>query len=164
MNLHICLSLCVSSALLLSACERSIPEPAAPAPPSQESPQPPAPSKHEPAPAPPPTAAGADKDKDTAVKYRGAGTEPFWGFAVSQRELRVNYPEPEPSVASAYTVEERPDGRVYKGSALSATVTFKSCSDGMSDRVYPHTLEVHVGERVLKGCGWPEGHDLGPAP
>ena len=85
-------------------------------------------------------------------------------MSVTQRELRVSWPEPEPSVATAYTVEERADGRTYKSPVLSATVTHKSCSDGMSDRVYPHIVKLTIGERVLQGCGWPAGYDLGAAP
>jgi uncharacterized membrane protein len=83
---------------------------------------------------------------------------------VTQRELRVTWPEPEPSVATSYTVEERADGRTYKGAALTAIVTFKPCSDGMSDRSYPHTVKVEIAGRVLKGCGSPLGYDLGPPP
>jgi uncharacterized membrane protein len=81
---------------------------------------------------------------------------------VTPRELRVTWPEPEPSIATSYTLEERADGRTYKGAALTATVTHKACSDGMSDRSYPHTVKVEIGGRVLNGCGWPEGYDFGP--
>lgn len=121
------------------------------------------------APQPPaaPASAPADKAKPVSaeeISYRATGTEPFWGLSVTQRELRVTWPEPEPSVASAYTVEERADGRTYKGTALTATITLKACSDGMSDRSYPHSVKVEVAGRVLQGCGWPAGYDLGPAP
>ena len=98
------------------------------------------------------------------VSYRATGTEPFWGLSVTQRELRVAFPEPEPSVATTYTVEERADGRTFKGAAVTAIVTNKACSDRMSDRSYPHTVKVEIGERVLQGCGWPAGYDLGPRP
>jgi uncharacterized membrane protein len=98
------------------------------------------------------------------VSYRATGTEPFWGLAVTQHELRVTWPEPTPSVATTYAVEERADGRTYKGAVLTATVTFKTCSDGMSDRTYPHTVKVEIADRVLQGCGWPAGYDLGPPP
>ena len=122
-------------------------------------------------PASPPAASPANEPRaaestTTAeeITYRATGTEPFWGLSVTQRELRVTWPEPEPSVATSYTLEERPDGRTYKGAAWSATVTFKPCSDGMSDRSYPHTVKVEIAGRVLKGCGWPAGYDLGPPP
>jgi heat shock protein HslJ len=120
---------------------------------------PPQPARSEPvvqAPAAPSTA--------DDVSYRATGTEPFWGLSVTQRELRVTWPELEPTVATAYTVDERADGRTYKSAAFDAMVTFKSCSDGMSDRVYPHTVTLEIGKRVLHGCGWPAGYDLGPAP
>jgi uncharacterized membrane protein len=83
---------------------------------------------------------------------------------VTQRELRVTWPEPEPGVSAAYSVEERADGRTYKGTALNVNVTFKKCSDGMSDRAYPHTVRIEIGTRILNGCGWPAGYDLGAAP
>jgi heat shock protein HslJ len=98
------------------------------------------------------------------INYRATGTEPFWGMSVTQRELRLTWPEPEPSVATAYTLEEHADGRTYKGAAFTAVVTYKTCSDGMSDRAYPHTVTVQLADRVLKGCGWPAGYDLGPPP
>lgn len=105
-----------------------------------------------------------NKAGEEEVSYRATGTEPFWGLSVTARELRVTWPEPEPSITTAYTIEERPDGRLYKGAAFTATVTHKTCSDGMSDRVYPHTVKVEIGARLLHGCGWPAGYDLGPPP
>lgn len=125
-------------------------------------------TKRQPPPAPAPIveakAAATPSNGAEEVSYRATGTEPFWGLSVTHRELRVTYPEPEPSVATAYTLEERADGRTYKGAAFTATVSFKACSDGMSDRSYPHSVKVQIGERVLQGCGWPAGYDLGPAP
>jgi uncharacterized membrane protein len=98
------------------------------------------------------------------VSYRASGTEPFWAMTVSERELRVTWPEPEPSITTSYTIEQRSDGRTYKGKSLTATVTIKTCSDGMSDRIYPHTVKLELGERTLNGCGYPEGYNLGPPP
>jgi uncharacterized membrane protein len=68
------------------------------------------------------------------------------------------------AVAPAYTVEEKSDGREYKSAELRLTIQYKECSDGMSDRKYPHSAVVQYAKGSFKGCGWPAGYDLGPPP
>ena len=38
------------------------------------------------------------------------------------------------------------------GQPISVTLIATECSDGMSDRTYPLTALVEVGERTLTGC------------
>ena len=37
-------------------------------------------------------------------------------------------------------------------------VTPLACSDGMSDRTYPFTVTLGIGEDKRNGCAWSEQH------
>jgi uncharacterized membrane protein len=43
-------------------------------------------------------------------------------------------------------------GTTDKGRALTVTLIDTDCSDGMSDRLYPLTARVEIGEDTLQGC------------
>ena len=50
------------------------------------------------------------------------------------------------------------------GAALELTVTALACSDGMSDRSYPFTATLKLGDELRSGCGWSERQPFtGPA-
>jgi uncharacterized membrane protein len=50
------------------------------------------------------------------------------------------------------------------GASFEMTVTPLECSDGMSDRTYPFTVTLEIGEDLRKGCGWTEREPFeGPA-
>lgn len=98
---------------------------------------------------------------DLNQTIRALGTEPFWGIeitpdaliysGVDQPEIRADNPGP---VVQGTTA-------VYAATAQGApvmTVTLISteCSDGMSDRTYPLTAMVELGERTLNGCAAPQ--------
>ena len=38
------------------------------------------------------------------------------------------------------------------------TVTRLACSDGMSDRTYPFTVTLEIGDDKRNGCAWSERH------
>jgi uncharacterized membrane protein len=88
---------------------------------------------------------------------RFTGTEPFWGGQVTGRTLRYETPEN----PSGETIEvERFAGRGgvsfsgrLAGQAFDMTVTPLSCSDGMSDRTYPFTVTLKIGDETRNGCG-----------
>ena len=42
------------------------------------------------------------------------------------------------------------------GAPFEMMVTALECSDGMSDRTYPFTVTLEVGEETRNGCGWTE--------
>ena len=42
------------------------------------------------------------------------------------------------------------------GAELEMMVTPLACSDGMSDRAYPFTATLKLGEETRKGCAWTE--------
>lgn len=86
------------------------------------------------------------------------GTEPFWGGEVSDSKL-------------FYRTAENPDGETIavkrfagnNGLAFSGTlednpldilITATECSDGMSDRRYPFSVTLALGEDRRIGCAW----------
>lgn len=89
-------------------------------------------------------------------EIRAAGTEPFWALHVSPQEglvfteaggqgdLTEPYAPPAPSV----------DGGVFTTPKISLTISVGSCSDGMSDIVYPLNATAVVDGRTLKGCAY----------
>ncbi|HEX8471536.1 MAG TPA: hypothetical protein VF633_10515 [Brevundimonas sp.] len=85
------------------------------------------------------------------------GTEPFWSVAITpdamiftgvdRDEQRASNPQPVVQGTTAiYT------GATNDGAAMVVTLIATECSDGMSDRVYPLTAKVELGEASLSGC------------
>ncbi len=87
-----------------------------------------------------------------------SGTEPFWAISIEKD-------------VAAYTTPENLEGSVFEvsrfagnnglgfsgkldGADITITVTPGECSDGMSDRTYPFTATVKLGEDSLAGCGY----------
>jgi len=106
-------------------------------------------------PAVPPKAA-ADYRSD----LRLTGTEPFWGVQITAKQIKLERPD-HPAVTVANTGPEI-NGEVASWNTRELKITLKpaTCSDGMSDNVYPYEATVRVGTEVLKGCaaradGWP---------
>jgi uncharacterized membrane protein len=89
----------------------------------------------------------------------GVGTEPFWNIEiVDQTVLYSSADAPAPRRARLTRRDTtgvlEMSGRL-DGERLRLTVRRRSCSDGMSDRSYPFTLEVTLGGRDLHGCAHP---------
>lgn len=124
------------SALILSACSQA-----------EEPAPPPAP------PEPAPVLAGVDLTKPV----RALGTEPFWSVELTGTEMVYTTPEPpeqrapQPRAVVQGTTA-RFEGRTATGTPLSVTLVATECSDGMSDRTYPLTAMVKIGETSLNGC------------
>lgn len=93
---------------------------------------------------------------------RFTGTEPFWGGEVNGTTLIYSTPENQEGT----TIEvERFAGRggiafggSYEGAMFEMMVTPLACSDGMSDRTYPFTVTLQIGEETRSGCAWSEEH------
>lgn len=97
---------------------------------------------------------------DLGKPVRALGTEPFWGVEITPDAL-------------IYTRVDQPTQRApNRGATVQGTVaTFASstdlnralnvvliateCSDGMSDRTYPLTAKVEIGDDTLTGCAAP---------
>ena len=103
---------------------------------------------------------------DEVIRF--TGTEPFWGGEVKGETL-------------TYTTIDNPKGDAIavkrfagrnglgvsgqlQGAAFDMTITPGACSDGMSDRSYPFTVTLLVGQETRNGCAWSDKHPFsGPA-
>ena len=111
-----------------------------------------------------PSAAATTPEPDPAAMsflprvVRASGTEPFWSADISKDSL--TYTTPDTMQAGGVTVPvSRADGAesvkftaTVDGQVLDILVTPGSCSDGMSDAVYPWTVERTLGEETVQGC------------
>ncbi len=94
---------------------------------------------------------------DLARPVRALGTEPFWSVELTGTEMAYTAPDspeqrapqPNPLVQGTTATYE---AETAAGTALSVTLIATECSDGMSDRTYPLTAMVKVGELELTGC------------
>lgn len=99
------------------------------------------------------TLAGVDLDQPLRV----LGTEPFWAVEITPAGLTysgVDRPEqkaanPGPALQGTVAVwTTETEAKV----PLVVTLMATDCSDGMSDRTYPLTARVEVGDESLTGC------------
>ena len=89
------------------------------------------------------------------ASYRAIGTEPFWDLEIGPNltftdrgnNVSVVQPTPQPINGTA--------GEIYRTQRLEVNIVHSRCSDGMSDRSYPDTVQVHVDGRLYRGCGAP---------
>ncbi|WP_372708418.1 COG3650 family protein [Brevundimonas sp.] len=97
--------------------------------------------------------AGVDLTKPVRV----GGNEPFWSIELTGMEMvysGVDRPEqraPQPAANVQGTVAAFA-GTTTAGNPLKVTLTATECSDGMSDREYPLSALVEIGEETLTGC------------
>ena len=94
---------------------------------------------------------------DLNQPMRALGTEPFWSVAITRDamvytgidrdEKRAANPQPVVQGTTAVYTAATSDG-----SAMVVTLIATECSDGMSDRIYPLTAKVELGEISLSGC------------
>lgn len=102
---------------------------------------------------PPPVMAGVD----LANPVRAQGTEPFWSVELTGTEMVYTTPEPpEQRAPQPHPVVQGTtatyDTETADGTALKVILIATECSDGMSDRTYPLTALVKVGDQDLTGC------------
>lgn len=104
-----------------------------------------------------------------AVKgtLRAAGTEPFWGLDIDPKTLKLSVPGEDGDVITEYQVEYSTslgENRVITSGPLTVTLSSAVCSDGMSDFIYPYTVEAVLTGKdavTLKGCAYrPWGQDV----
>jgi uncharacterized membrane protein len=106
------------------------------------------------------TAPYSEIAEDEVLRF--LGNEPFWGGEVSGKTLTYKTPEDQDGTVIAV---ERFAGRggiafsgLLDGADFEMTVTPLECSDGMSDRTYPFTVTLEIGEDQRNGCAWSEQH------
>ena len=88
--------------------------------------------------------------------FTALGTEPFWSARVDSATLTYSTPEaPEPKPVPVI----RTDGEdratftaTADGKTLVLEIALGTCSDGMSDAVYPMTAIRRLGEDMQRGC------------
>jgi len=96
--------------------------------------------------------------------YRAAGTEPFWDLTIGRdmvftdRGTNFSISEPTPQVTGGFA------GEIYRGRRLEVNITHTRCSDGMSDRSYPDTVQVYADGKLYRGCGGVATDPLAPVP
>lgn len=93
------------------------------------------------------------------ASFRAVGTEPFWAVHVGDDRLRYLTPEDQQGESVPFVREQTPKGEMavtaeVDGKALMLTGRIEECSDGMSDRVYPYTVTLRLGEDTEQGCAW----------
>lgn len=89
------------------------------------------------------------------------GTEPFWSVEVSPKWV-LKYVTPDMLNGVVVPSLEKRDGETiryvarFNGKPFTLTFTPATCSDGMSDVVYPYEVVFEHGGRTDKGCGRPQ--------
>ncbi|TIX49754.1 COG3650 family protein [Alteraurantiacibacter aquimixticola] len=126
-----------AAALLLTACSGSEPDAALPGNAQDDQPF-----------------AGIGPDE----KVEMTGTEPFWNAEAVNGTLTYSTPEDMAGTTIAVTRFAGRGGLSFSGELdgkpLDVAVTPGTCSDGMSDRTYPLTVTLQLGDEQRNGCGW----------
>ncbi len=90
------------------------------------------------------------------------GNEPFWGGQISDGE--ATYTTPEDPQGTRFAVQHFAGNAglgfsgQMAGRSFDLAVTRGQCSDGMSDRTYPFTATLRIGEESRNGCAWTDSH------
>lgn len=119
---------------------------------------------------------GVPGDADSSKVFSGiapnetvhfVGTEPFWGGTVQGTALTYTTPENQPG---AHIDVKRFAGRhglgfsgTLESQVFDMTITPGTCSDGMSDRSFPFTTTLKLGEEVREGCAWTDAQPFSEA-
>lgn len=86
------------------------------------------------------------------------GNEPFWGGTIQGDTMVWTTPENPDGVAIAVTRFAGNGGLGWSGSLdgepVDVLIASGPCSDGMSDRKYPYSTAVSIGERRVFGCAY----------
>ena len=100
-------------------------------------------------------------DTTNATEFIAQGTEPFWNVAVSKRGIVYTSPDTKkqtfPYVAPMKAAA-RPEDlvRVYrlkgKPEGMLLIKQVSACSNGMSEKNFPYSAVLVLGNTVLEGC------------
>ncbi|QWF18971.1 hypothetical protein [Lysobacter capsici] len=95
----------------------------------------------------------------SGLALRAIGTEPGWVAEVGagaqpKISLQLDYGQRKLEVPKATVIEESNGfaGDTRDGTAVSLTYKREQCSDGMSDRDYPASVILQVGDQQYLGC------------
>lgn len=85
--------------------------------------------------------------------YHALGTEPFWNLLIDPINLTFTTPDAQPILQRTPNSIIGVAGEIYQTQRINVNIVHTRCSDGMSDRSYPDTVQVTVDGREYKGCG-----------
>ena len=85
--------------------------------------------------------------------YRALGTEPFWNLLIDPINLTFTQPDAQPILQRTPNSIIGVAGEIYQTPRINVNIVHARCSDGMSDRIYPDTVQVTVDGQQFKGCG-----------
>jgi uncharacterized membrane protein len=85
--------------------------------------------------------------------YRATGTEPFWGLTIDGRQMVFTLAGTSPITEPTPRVIVGIAGEIYQTPRLSVNIVHTQCSDGMSDRTYPDTVQITADGHHYEGCG-----------
>lgn len=107
-----------------------------------------------------PESVAAETEKSSVVpippSFRAIGTEPFWSASVAGETLTWSSPDQAGDVIVP-VIRTDGDGKatvsgMLEGRPLELDVRFATCSDGMSDTVYPLSVTRRLGSDLHEGC------------
>lgn len=92
--------------------------------------------------------------------FRALGTEPFWAIHVTDDRLRYMTPEDQEGQSVPFVREQTVRDELTLSATLNdlplvVTLRAGTCSDGMSDRIYPYAVTLRFGDESRQGCGRP---------
>jgi uncharacterized membrane protein len=96
---------------------------------------------------------------EPAARYRFTGTEPFWGGTIDGATILYQTPDDQAGQPITATVTTEGATTRYSGTLDAQPFVLKltpgTCSDGMSDTVYPLHAVLAVRGEPRQGCASP---------
>ncbi len=104
------------------------------------------------------------QDKDSAIYFNATGTEPFWGLEISDKRIVLNLIEDSlitqtPRVTTDMERNIKTYRVATKEAALIIAIAQKECTNGMSGKVSPYSVEIEYKrtgdekQTTINGCG-----------
>ena len=100
-------------------------------------------------------------DTTNTEEFTSHGNEPFWNITVSKSKIVYSSPDAKKQIF-LYVAPMKATGRaadfvrVYrlrgKSEGMLIINKVSACSDGMSDKDYPYSATLILGNTVLSGC------------
>lgn len=114
------------------------------------------PTSPEAVPSPAAVQEAASGHQDIPATFHALGTEPFWSASVDGTKLVWSTPEQPNGLTVPVTRRDEGGVATYNGviadQPLTLEVRRETCSDGMSDRVYPLSVKRRLGADSQQGC------------
>lgn len=94
-------------------------------------------------------------------KLKAVGTEPFWSLQIDGGQIAYSTAEEPKNVVGRVARSEAGNVLTLTGTlrddAMRVRIVPETCSDGMSDLVYPYAVTIQLGAQKLQGCAHPPG-------